>query len=38
MRRILILVSLLVICTAAAADTRKGYDDYTAGNYKAAVE
>ena len=38
MRRVLILVSFLVICNAAAADTRKGYDAYTAGNYKAAVE
>lgn len=38
MQMILILVSLLVICTGAAADTREGYDAYTAGNYKGAVE
>jgi TPR repeat protein len=40
MRRILILVSLLVVCAGAgaAADTRKGYKAYTSGNFKAAIE
>lgn len=38
MRRILILVSLLVVCTGSAADTRKGYDAYTSGNFKVAIE
>ena len=38
MRRILILVSLLAVCAGAAADTRKGYDAYTSGNFKVAVE
>jgi len=38
MRRILILVSLLVLCAGAAADTRKGYEAYTSGNFKAAIE
>ena len=34
----LVLVSLLCVCTEASADTRKGYEAYTAGNYKSAVE
>ena len=38
MRMILIFVSLLVICTGAAAGTREALDAYTAGNYKGAVE
>src|SRR5450432_2669829 len=38
MRRILILVSVLAVCAGAAADTRRGYDAYIAGNYKTAVE
>ena len=38
MRRILILVSLLIVCAGAAADTRKGYDAYTSGDFKTAVE
>ena len=38
MRRALFLVSLLVVSAGAAADTRKGYDAYTGGNFKAAVE
>ena len=36
MRRIVILVSLLVVCARAAAHTRKGYDACTAGNFKTA--
>ena len=38
MRLILILVCLLAVCAGAAADARKGYDAYTSGNYKVAVE
>ncbi len=38
MRRILILVSLLIVCAGAAADTRKGYDAYTGGDFKTAIE
>lgn len=38
MRRIVILVSLLAVCAAAAADTRKGYDAYTAGNFETALD
>lgn len=38
MRRILILVSLLIVCDGAVADTRKGYDAYTGGDFKTAIE
>jgi len=38
MRHMFILVFLLCVCTGTVADTRKGYEAYTVGNYKNAVE
>ena len=38
MRRMLVLASLLAISTGAAAETHKGYQAYTKGDFKTAIE